>query len=362
MQFRQDLQRLIRSTAKTQGLAFTHRASDMQGHHAHQAHQLLTLEDASEAALAQAWVPIHYCQVAAGRFAGTIETLALPGIELFHEHYTQDVCKAGALPAGQCTLSFVYTGHESMRFSQFVAADEVQSFFQPERHEFDIVVPAGIRTTYAHLQVEALLAELASLNAPLAERLLDCNSLQSMGLAGKAQLRGAMEAILDSARHPDQVGDAQALSDSVREQLVLSLNAAGDPACGSAPNLHGRRRAWVIARQAREYIEAEVQRGRPPRLVDICRAIKVSERTLRNAFLDQFGRPPSAFIRLRRLNGARASLLAASSEDKVSDIATHWGFLQFGRFAYDYRALFGESPSATLARHRPDRLVPDHRH
>jgi AraC-like DNA-binding protein len=34
----------------------------------------------------------------------------------------------------------------------------------------------------------------------------------------------------------------------------------------------------------------------------------------------------------------------------VKQIAARFGFAQFGRFSVDYKALFGESPSVTLAR------------
>lgn len=316
-------------------------------------HRSFSLQDATESAAAQAWVPINYWQVSPGAFSGHIQCVALPGLELFHEYYDQDVCKAGALPPGQCTVSFVSRGHGSTRFSQFVADGDVQSFFQPEGHAFDILVPAGVRTAYVHLAAAELIGELTRLNAPLAERFAAGDSLQSLGMTGKAQLKRCMQAILAfSAREGVGPGGAnpKALGEILREQLVLALSASGEPHCGSSAQLHKRRRAWVIARRAREFVEEQVRLGITPRLADVCAYSGVCERTLRWAFLDQFGHPPTAFIRLMRMNAVRADLLRPAADTTVTDIATRWGFLQLGRFARDYHRLFGESPSVTLGR------------
>jgi hypothetical protein len=52
---------------------------------------------------------------------------------------------------------------------------------------------------------------------------------------------------------------------------------------------------------------------------------------------------------LRRMNLARRALRrAAGGGTTVTDIATRFGFRQFGRFALENRALFGETLSATL--------------
>jgi len=52
------------------------------------------------------------------------------------------------------------------------------------------------------------------------------------------------------------------------------------------------------------------------------------------------------------MNLARRALRDSSPERAtVTEIATRYGFWQFGRFAGEYKSLFGEAPSATL--HRP---------
>lgn len=62
--------------------------------------------------------------------------------------------------------------------------------------------------------------------------------------------------------------------------------------------------------------------------------------------------PPKQYMKQQRLNGARHALLQAGTTTTVSQIAMDWGFLHLGRFAVDYHAQFGETPSETLLRRR----------
>ena len=81
----------------------------------------------------------------------------------------------------------------------------------------------------------------------------------------------------------------------------------------------------------------------------------VSTRTLRNIFLEYYGLPPHRFLIVHRLHQARKALRVASAEGaKVTTIAAEHGFWHFGRFASEYRQLFGESPSQTLSRLKND--------
>jgi transcriptional regulator GlxA family with amidase domain len=54
---------------------------------------------------------------------------------------------------------------------------------------------------------------------------------------------------------------------------------------------------------------------------------------------------------LRRLNAARSELLSADPQTtSVTQIAHNHQFIELGRFAVAYRAVFGEMPSSTLRR------------
>jgi len=59
---------------------------------------------------------------------------------------------------------------------------------------------------------------------------------------------------------------------------------------------------------------------------------------------------PNHFLLLRRLHLARRALREAAADTTVTDIATEFGFWELGRFAVEYKALFGEAPSKALRR------------
>ena len=82
---------------------------------------------------------------------------------------------------------------------------------------------------------------------------------------------------------------------------------------------------------------------------DICRRLRVSERTLRRACSSYLGMTPHEYIISHRLNMARITFTYSDPHSvKVSDIADQYGFSDNSRFARLYRNLFGETPSVTL--------------
>jgi AraC-like DNA-binding protein len=62
---------------------------------------------------------------------------------------------------------------------------------------------------------------------------------------------------------------------------------------------------------------------------------------------------PKRYLKLWQLHQVRRALRAVSGgEESVTDVATLHGFYELGRFAGEYKALFGEAPSQTLHKAR----------
>jgi AraC-like DNA-binding protein len=81
----------------------------------------------------------------------------------------------------------------------------------------------------------------------------------------------------------------------------------------------------------------------------LANATGVSARALQKAFQRSGHPPPMSYLRRLRLNKVRAELSNSDPRTMtVTMVAGRSGFVQLGRFAQQYRRLFGESPSETL--------------
>ena len=141
---------------------------------------------------------------------------------------------------------------------------------------------------------------------------------------------------------------ARALEHAMIHALVTCLTE-GIPAEINS----GRRRHLAIVAQFEDLLAANHTRALY--LAEICAAVGVSERTLRLICQEHLGMGPIRYLWLRRMNLARNALvLADPTKATVTEIATEFGFWELGRFSGEYRALFGESPSASLNRPSQD--------
>jgi AraC-like DNA-binding protein len=100
--------------------------------------------------------------------------------------------------------------------------------------------------------------------------------------------------------------------------------------------------------RARDFIEADPRAPLTP--ASIAWHVGVSVRALQRAFRDYLDCTPMQYVRYCRMRGAKAELAETEPGTRtVAGVAESWGFHNHGRFANDYRQLFGMNPSQTLA-------------
>jgi AraC-like DNA-binding protein len=172
---------------------------------------------------------------------------------------------------------------------------------------------------------------------------LDLTRLRSGGLIGlrEPQVIALRREFAASMRVPD---DARAREEAESRVLAIVCSALSR---SDAARLSASQRLW-LARRARSYLEDNLTQ--PLRLADLARAVDSDIRRLQRAFRDVFGMSPYRYMFASRMRLAHRNLVRANPESStVTRIALECGLGHLGRFSVDYRSMFGESPSRTLA-------------
>lgn len=163
-----------------------------------------------------------------------------------------------------------------------------------------------------------------------------------------ARLRSLHAAACHLAKTDPEVLACRTTARALEEDLVHTMVAcliAGLPAASGSRRV---QRAKIMSRFEDYLADRPCE---PLYLSEICAAIGVSERTLRDCCHDHLGMGPHRYLLLRRMHLARRALRDADPvRTTVTEIATAHGFWELGRFSVEYRSLFDELPSTTLRR------------
>lgn len=135
---------------------------------------------------------------------------------------------------------------------------------------------------------------------------------------------------------------ARGMENQLMEALVECLSGSEQRQPTSVQVRHA-----AVTERFRYLLDASLDR--PLYLPEVCAMLRVSHRTLTSCCQDLLGMSPKRYFHVRRMYMVRRALLQADRHAvTVTEIATRYGFWEFGRFSVQYRALFGETPSATL--------------
>ncbi|KRE95543.1 hypothetical protein ASG76_07860 [Nocardioides sp. Soil774] len=161
------------------------------------------------------------------------------------------------------------------------------------------------------------------------------------------QLSAAVPAV--QAGDPDHAGEAAAEAGRLLAHTLLATfpNDVMAEAVRLEQEAGQGESSPTLVAHAMRVVEARA--GDEITLEELARECSMSPRALQYAFRKHLGCSPLDYLRLVRLDLARAAL-RDGSKTTVSDAAARFGFHNPGRFASDYRQVFDENPRQTLNR------------
>ena len=279
-------------------------------------------------------------QLRAGPYHGKLDFIAAGQSIVYRENFPQDTTIAGTLRGRRFGIGLPLDG--ASQFSgRETRHDLIPSAISGE--QIDYMTQGGsshliILVDHARLceTAEACRVTPAALRALSGER--DSMPMMTSPHA-VAVVRQTFGKMLDQAASGAFEARQDNFEDLVLESILSLVDHLDEP--------YGRPSASVLFRRARQLAD---DMERPANIAMLAATLRVSLRTLQNAFISATGLPPHKYLMHRRLNRARQTLLAAEphGEESVTSVALGLGFTELGRFSVRYRQFFGESPSQTL--------------
>ncbi|MBX9584358.1 MAG: helix-turn-helix domain-containing protein [Gemmataceae bacterium] len=279
-------------------------------------------------------------QLGPGPFAGEFQAVQLGGLVVQRIAANRAIQARGGLPRGGRAFTPVQAGNAAAVWrGRRLAPGRLNVLAAGQ--EMDHLTPAAGSEVLSVLVLDAgrLAAACQTLGGFDVEDVLGDPVALRVDPAAGGKLAVALRGVLRAAATG---GGWPRVADDCLLQLVRVLGTAA----GAADPGTAAGRAAVV-RRAEEYVRA--RDAMPVPVLDVCRELGVSERTLHYAFREVVGMGPAAYFRAKRLNAARRDLRAGGPRAvSVGSVAARWGFVHLGEFAAQYRRLFGERPSAAL--------------
>jgi AraC-like DNA-binding protein len=301
------------------------------------------------AAAAMPGATVEPCLLAPGEFYAKITSISLHALKIRAFSVSRQHIMHASLRDDSALFSFLlptgadlfYNGTRltSVGVARLVRRD---SFFQrtaePAIWGCMFLPPEVIRTAGATVAGLDLVAPKAEIIVACAPRPIA--KLRRLTESARLLAEGTPEVIA-------QPEAARSLEQSLIESLADCFSR-GD----CSEDRSTQRRHHRIMRQFHAILQNDPER--PIYILELAQMIGVSLRSLSACCQEYLGMGPKRYLRLRRMHLARQALRkAAPNAITVTDVATQFGFWQLGRFAGEYKSLFGETPSCTLKRRCP---------
>ena len=277
---------------------------------------------------------LGYEQMSCGPFLARKEFRRSENAMVYHESYSHTVRGVGEPAPDVFVLAVVNSTGKQGRWWGHSFPDSALPMVNDEQGA-DLILPAGCEDIVVALPKEQLQNKLAILTGTTPRWMTEGKSFLKLPQSACDRLWRCWSKALCSS----DLVRGESLSDSLVAGLASVL-----PQSAQALKYPAARSALV--RRAIELSDTECGRVS---IAELCLILRVSQRALNYAFVSQVGESPNRYLKLRRMNQARQRLReSCPAETSVTAITSELGFFEAGRFAVEYKQIFGERPSTTL--------------
>lgn len=288
-------------------------------------------------------------QLSPGGFEASLTRAEIPSAVIYHSTFTNTTLGSAVSQDNQVWMLHPQHWDSELTYNGQTVEEGDVIFYGPggvhstKGKDKDVVAVAFDRAV-----VERTLASLTQTGPPAMDGLSAVLRLPpSLARQTKNIMQTLTATLANEPENFDNPAASRALSHCLQTLLLNTLEAAV-PARTMRSARSSVSQSKVL-RRAAAFLKANA--GSNIYVSDLCEATGVSIRSLEHIFRSHFGMPAMRYLKLQRLHLARKMLSdPLSAVDSVKSASLSCGFWELGRFAGEYRQLFGELPSVTLAR------------
>ncbi|MFM0503575.1 helix-turn-helix domain-containing protein [Paraburkholderia caffeinilytica] len=306
--------------------------------------RISTLADVHDHSLAvSGWEQI-YRQMTPGRFQSTLVQASSNDFHFFRETTNRRVAQHGVSPAGLASIAVPLYAPLVGTF-QGRRVDGYALLLLGAGEEFRFYTPESMH--YAGISVSAeMMDELLSVTVGEHVSCQMRGGVLALSDEQGVMLRERLAPFLDSAERNAAAFAHPAATKVFRDEMISVLLGLIESASQAPPRDLTHTTYSDIVRRCERILQDNAEQ--PITVLDLCRALRCSRRTLQTSFQRVANVTPVEYLRSIRLNAVRRLLRMTSAEELlIGDAACRWGFTHLGYFAREYRDLFGELPSQT---------------
>lgn len=301
-------------------------------------------EPQSAAAELDGWQQ-RYQQLTPGAFRAEVSQVTYGDVHVFREQTSQALLEEGEARRGYVSVAMPEPQCDDGWFSGYALTGQSLAWAGNGR-------ALALRTP-RRLDLAGLTVPLPALERALVlagaepDAFVRAAPVRQVSKGIGSEFRAAMLSVLATATVDAEVFHNRFIESAIRDALLLAAATAlvgDDHTTQPLPTIASRRR---LVADAYQRIRAAPDENWS--VLALCERLGVSRRTLQYSFNEVTGLSPLDFVRAVRMNGVRQALRTDAAES-VGAAAARFGFHHLPRFAAQYRAFFGELPSATLGR------------